>query len=253
MIGFYDSGIGGLNILTQVKKRLPFLDTFYMADDLHCPLGEKDEKQIQEIVTNGVKYLMENDCKLVILACNTATAITIKYLQNTWLPKNYPTNKVLGIIRPVSEELRVLNIATEQKIAILGTPATINSQFYFNELRDFGYNNILNLSAAGLALAIENDNKESIDTILNDLFLRYQNEINSTDVLVLACTHYPYALESICNIWLKQGGNKNIQIINQDYLVATRLEGYLNRHPQFTSFNNLSKSYSSKTKSPLNI
>jgi glutamate racemase len=241
MIGFYDSGIGGQTILKEVKKRLPFLDTLYFGDVKNCPLGEKTDQHIYEIVKNGVQLLFEQGCNLVILACNTATAIAIRRLQNEWLPISYPDRKILGVIRPVSEELKELQIAKSDNICIMATPATINSGFYIDELNEYGFRNVSQIAVPGLALAIEQSNETEIKEVLKKVLKENQEIVPQIDVLVLACTHYPIALQQIASKIIENGGKKSLQIISQDYLVAVKLQEYLNRYPYLAQFNGIDR------------
>jgi glutamate racemase len=237
MIGFYDSGIGGLNILNEVVRIDPQLDTYYYADTANCPLGEKSESQILEAVTGGCKYLFDNGCSLVVLACNTATAQTIKYLQSSWLPTHYPNNNILGVIRPVAEDLIERKIAHESKVLILATKATVNSKFYTLDLADYGYSNVLELSMGNLAHYIETDQKTEAIKLINSIFDNNKQNIIGCKAVVLACTHYPYmtneiktALDTIIN---------NYDIIIQNTLVATTLIKYLKKHTKYPTYNNI--------------
>jgi len=141
-IGFYDSGVGGLTILSEFYKVLPNKSYIYFADQAYCPLGDKTPQQIFARTIYGLEYLFSQGCDLVVLACNTATAYSIRKIQQKWLPKNYPNKKVLGIIRPVGEYF--FNQITQQNpnqqkwtVGLLATNATIKSNFYQEELTSF--------------------------------------------------------------------------------------------------------------------
>jgi glutamate racemase len=244
MIGFYDSGKGGMTILNEVLKLEPNLDTFYYADSANCPLGEKTDEEIIIAVLAGIKYLFEHDCDLVILACNTATARAIKYVQACWLPLLYPNKNVLGVIRPVAIELIDEKISKESKIVILATKATVRSRFYSSDLGDHGYENVQELSMGNLAYAIETDDIDLSKKIIDEILEANINIFEDAKAVVLACTHYPYMEEYIQSKLNSVTSSKPV-IISQNILVAKQLFAYLAKHPQFLSNNGNHRQYNS--------
>jgi len=100
-LGLYDSGIGGKTILKEMRKLFPNIEIHYLADTKHFPLGDKAPGEIKEAVKKGVSFLFDKGCVLVILACNTASVNTIRYLQQSWIKKNYLGKKVLGVSIPL--------------------------------------------------------------------------------------------------------------------------------------------------------
>jgi glutamate racemase len=242
MIGFYDSGIGGLNILNEVIKLDPTLDTYYYADTANCPLGEKIPDEITKAVIAGCDYLLNNGCSLVVLACNTATAQTIKFIQSTWLPLHHPNKNVLGVIRPVAEDLIERSIDNESKVLILATKATVNSKFYSNDLKDYGYTNVIELSMDNLAHLIETNQINQAELLINSIFKDNSNLILNCKAVVLACTHYPnvegHIKTSLDTI------TSNYDIISQNSLVATNLIKYLKKHTKYATYKNIHNYYS---------
>lgn len=232
MLGLYDSGIGGLTILNQIQKQIPSIEIAYLADTKNCPLGEKTTTEILKITTEGVRFLFEKGCNLVILACNTATVIAIRELQNNWLPKYYPDKKILGIVRPVPELLIQENFKHHQNVLLLATPATVKSGFYTQELADFNFNNISEIACPGLASAIESQNPNLIKQAVGDIFENNPINFQDFDVILLACTHYPLATEIIKEAFIENGGKLEIQIFDQTKLVAQKLLEYLKNHPE---------------------
>ncbi len=119
-IGFYDSGVGGFCVLHKFLElnqngQLDFLDNnlsiIYLADTKNCPLGDKNVETINYILQKNVQYLFELGCDLIILACNTATAVSIRHLQNYYhIQPDFQHKKILGIIKPVTEHILELNI-----------------------------------------------------------------------------------------------------------------------------------------------
>ncbi|MBC7472253.1 MAG: aspartate/glutamate racemase family protein [candidate division SR1 bacterium] len=234
MVGFYDSGLGGLTILKQVHNLLPNIKTIYLADTLSCPLGEKTNEQIIYNTKLGVSFLFDKGCDLVILACNTATAVAIRELQNNWLPEVHPSKKILGIIRPVSERMLQIHTNLEINIGIMATPATIRSEFYDHEMRATGYQNIFSVECAGLADSIEREDKQKINDILDKAFATKKEIICQLDVLILACTHYPIVKGIITKKLQKYGAKENIRLLSQGIMVAERLYIYLRNHPEIS-------------------
>jgi glutamate racemase len=258
MIGFYDSGIGGLTILNEFKKLRPEIQTTYLADTKNMPLGQKTPQEIELAVQEGIIELFDKGgCSLVVLACNTATCIAIKGIQSYWLPNlnnsgRYEDKKqVLGIVRPVSEELISKGYSKQDKIIILATQATVNSGFYKQELASFGYDNIEELSGQNLAFLIEesfktSDNKESkelesgtskeIETTLEKIFdpkNPSNTRLKGAKAIVLACTHYPYIEQQIKNAYMANfmiEKTEEVEIISQSLLVAHKLSEYIDEH-----------------------
>jgi glutamate racemase len=237
MIGFYDSGIGGLNILNEVLKIDPTLDTYYLADSKNCPLGEKSIEEIREIVIAGVESMFNNGCDLVVLACNTATAAAIKYIQQEWLPNNYPDKNVLGVIRPVVLGLIEEGIKPSDQVVIFATPATCETKFYTNDLKDYNFGNVVEIPMPGLAMAIESHNRDQSERIIDNVFVDNTSLLTEARAVVLACTHYPYELEYFQSKLAKLG-NKNCEVMVQNTIVAQQLFKYLDKHPQFSNNNN---------------
>lgn len=246
MLGLYDSGLGGITILKEVQKQLPGIEICYFADTKHCPLGEKTATEILENTKNGVEFLFNKGCNLVVLACNTATVTAIRILQNNWLPKYYPDKKILGIVRPVPEFLIENKIHTQQNLILLATPATVASNFYQQELKDFHFHNLLAIPCPGLAGAIENQDNQKIEKVLNLIFKPYQKELAKQDVMILACTHYPIINNKIKSIFLNLGGNFDIIIFDQTELVSNKLTKYLKNHPEIILESGETTIYASK-------
>jgi len=248
MLGLYDSGLGGLTILNELQKLLPNIEICYLADTKNCPLGEKTNQEILEITKNGVEFLFKNGCNLVVLACNTATVIAIRELQNNWLPLYYPDKKILGIVRPVPELLVEKMLQTNINLLLLATPATVNSGFYKQELKDFNYQNVTEFSCPGLAVAIESQNSDLIAQTIAEVFKNNPNNYAKFDIILLACTHYPLATNIIKTIFIENGGSPEVKIFDQTKLIAGKLLEYLKNHPEVTLNNGKTKIIVTKNK-----
>jgi glutamate racemase len=225
MIGFYDSGMGGQRIADMFGEvsDIPYI---CYQDRESLPLGDKTAKQIRDIVIAGIEKLFNQGCNLVILACNTASVTTIRYIQSTWLPQNYPNKQVLGVTVPLREYLDQFIDIKSHKGLLLGTEATIKTGFYQEYLAEAGYN-IDYLSCPNLAQAIEQDiaNQDIAYTeslrILQNLSA---NIIYKPDYIILACTHYGYISKQIRNIF----GAK--QVLDPSQYIAKRVLDYIERH-----------------------
>lgn len=225
MIGFYDSGMGGQRIADMFGQisNIPYI-VYQDRDSL--PLGDKTPEQIRDIVIAGVEKLFNQGCNLIILACNTASVTTIRYIQSTWIPKHYPTKQVLGVTVPLREYLDSFFEIKSHKGLLLGTEATIKTGFYQEYLSEAGYN-IEYLACPNLAQAIEQDiaNQDNNYTeslrILQNLS---KNIINKPDYIILACTHYGYIATQIQNIF------EVTQILDPSQYIAKRVLDYIQRH-----------------------
>ena len=257
-IGVFDSGFGGLTILSEIRRALPEYDYLYLGDNARAPYGTHSFDVIYRYTLEAVKYLLDNDCALVILACNTASAKALRTIQQTYLvslntgiPESRKVN-VLGVIRPTVEAVPA--ITKTGHVGILATPATVSSESYVLELEKI-YEG-LPVTGDGLRVTqqacpmwvplIEAGEHQSDGA---KYFVgKYLREILAKDpqidTLVLGCTHYPLLKEKIEG-WLqyhreieasefpKPENAPMMQIISQGELVAQSLADYLKRHPEY--------------------
>ena len=131
-IGVFDSGYGGLTILSEIRKSLPEYDYIYLGDNARAPYGSRSFDVVYKFTLQAVRYLFSQGCQLVILACNTASAKALRTIQQNDLPKIDPKRRVLGIIRPTVEMLG--EVSKSGEVGILGTAGTIQSQSYPMEI-----------------------------------------------------------------------------------------------------------------------
>jgi len=227
MIGFFDSGLGGLTILEAVKKRLPELETHYLGDSEHAPYGDKTREEILELTWNGCEKLFADGCSLVIIACNTATANALRTIQQTRLQK-YPGRNVLGIVRPTVEALSKLGY---RNIAVLGTRATKNSGAYEAEFAHLNPEITVYSHACpnwvGFVEAHQTNSQEAVADVEREISALEQAAPN-TDAILLGCTHFPYLKKHI-----EASLKKPIPVYEQGEIVAESLADYLRRHPEF--------------------
>ncbi len=227
MIGFYDSGIGGKRI-ADIFANISDYPYICYQDSKALPLGDKTPEQIQEFILAGIEHLFEQGCNLVVLACNTASVSTIRYIQSEWLPAHYPGKQVLGVTAPLREYLGTIPQIKLKRGLLMATQATIETGFYQEYLREGGYQfNVL--SCPGLAEAIEYDIKNNTAFSKSNQVLQnlYHTIKTQPDYIILACTHYGYIIDSIQSIF------KTTIILDPSYFIADRLADYLKRHPEY--------------------
>jgi len=227
-IGVFDSGIGGLTVLNEIKKKLPGYDYIYLGDNARTPYGGRSYEVVYDFTLQAVKQLFEMGCELVILACNTASAKALRSIQQNDLPQLAPNKRVLGVIRPSTE---IIGTFTSSKhVGILGTEGTIRSGTYSIEIKKFFPDvSVVQQSCPMWVPLIENDLhitepgrafiKQNVEELLE--------KSPSTDVLLLACTHYPLVEAAV-----QQFVPENVKVIVQGELVANSLSDYLKRHPE---------------------
>lgn len=227
-IGIFDSGFGGLNILSEIKKVLPNYSYVYLGDNARTPYGSRSFETVYEYTLQAVKKLFELDCYLIIIACNTASAKALRSIQQKDLPLLHPNRRVLGIIRPCTE---IIGKYTEtNQIGILGTEGTVKSESYIIEIGKFHPQIEVIQQACPMWVPLV-ENGESQSEGANYFVRKYLNELYSKaeriDTIVLGCTHYPMLLDKI-----RQFIPKKTKIINQGEIVAVSLEKYLLNHPE---------------------
>ena len=254
-IGVFDSGYGGLTILKEIRKVLPEYDYLYLGDNARAPYGTHSFDVIYQYTLQAVKYLIEQDCVLVILACNTASAKALRTIQQKDLPEinhqlqitNHQSRRVnvLGVIRPTVEAVPA--ITETGHVGILGTPATVSSESYVLELKKITNQLIITQQSCPMWVPLieaGEQNSEGAEYFVDEYLRQILNKDPQIDTLVLGCTHYPLLLEKI-NEWLtfyhqieesefpEPVETPNVQIISQGSLVADSLEDYLARHPEY--------------------
>lgn len=134
-IGVFDSGYGGLTVLSEIKSLLPGYDFIYLGDNARTPYGNRSFERVYEFTLEAVKWFFDQGCRLVILACNTASAKALRSIQQIDLPRIDVNNRVLGVIRPTAENAAILSQSGH--IGIMGTEGTIQSKSYDIEIKNY--------------------------------------------------------------------------------------------------------------------
>jgi len=225
MIGFFDSGVGGLTIIEEVHKLIPEYDTIYLGDTKRAPYGNRSYEELVQFTIEGCDWLFKNGCELIIIACNSSSAGALREIQQGWLIKNHPEKRILGIIRPTVEKLASLNY---KQIGIFSTIATAKSGAYEKEFSKINPNiNIISHSCPKWAGMIEQGllGTSAMEMEVDNEVKKFEKEAGEYDSILLACTHYPYIKDEV-----KKYLSKNVPIFNQGDIVADSLKNYLGRH-----------------------
>jgi glutamate racemase len=235
-IGIFDSGYGGLTVFRSIAEKLPQYDYIYLGDNGRAPYGNRSFETVHEYTLECVEWFFKQDCPLVILACNTASAKALRTIQQQNLPKmEDPTKRVLGVIRPTAEVIG--NYTKSRHVGVLGTKGTINSGSYQMEINHFFPDVKVHQLACPMWVPLIENNE--YDTEGADFFIKkYLDELMGIspdiDTILLACTHYPLLMDKI-----KTHLSSTINVVAQGDIVADGLIDYLRRHPEME--NRLSK------------
>lgn len=229
-IGIFDSGLGGLLIAEAIREHLPQYDYIYLGDTLHVPYGKRSAAAITEYTKRSIQYLFDEDCQLVILACNTASAAALRTLQQQYLPQTFPERRILGVVVPMIETA----LSHKAKnIGLIGTDFLIRSKIYEQELTKIDPNvKLLHKATPLLVPLLESHASKWIEPILRDYITPLIE--NNIDALMLGCTHYAALVPHLQNMLPAE-----INILSQHEIIPPCLEDYLYRHQEHE--NKLSK------------
>lgn len=229
-IGIFDSGYGGLTILNEIKKQLPQYDYIYLGDNARTPYGTRSFEVVYKYTLECVTKLFDMGCRLVILACNTASAKALRTIQQNDLARIDPTLRVLGVIRPTVEVIG--SITNSGHVGLLATVGTVQSESYPLEVKKLFPDIQITSEACPMWVPLIENNEHTSSGA--DYFVqKHLEHLLATDpkidTLILGCTHYPLLLPKI-----KQFLPTGIQVISQGELVAISLTDYLQRHPEIS-------------------
>lgn len=230
-IGIFDSGYGGLTILEKIRARLPQYDYVYFGDNARTPYGSRSFEVVYQYTLECVKRLLDEDCQLVILACNTASAKALRTIQQNDLPYIAPTRRVLGVIRPTVEAIG--EITKTRCVGLVATEGTIQSNSYPLEVAKlFPDIEVVGQACPMWVPLIESNEHHTLGAdffvhkYIDSLFAKRDN----IDTLILGCTHYPLLLDQIEN-----AVPSGVNVLTQGDIVAASLEDYLQRHSDIDS------------------
>jgi glutamate racemase len=226
-IGVFDSGYGGLTVLKEIVKALPKYDYIYLGDNARTPYGTRSFDTVYEYTLECVRHLFDMGCRLVILACNTASAKALRTIQQNDLPGMEPGLRVLGVIRPTTEIIG--KISRTGHVGILGTRGTVTSCSYPIEIEKFFPELKVYQQACPLWVPLVENNEyegNGADYFIKKDIVELLQQSPEIDTILLACTHYPLLINKI-----RQFTPPGIKVLFQGEIVAESLEDYLKRHP----------------------
>lgn len=227
-IGVFDSGYGGLTILHQMRSLLPQYDYLYLGDNARAPYGPRSFDVVYQFTREAVVKLFSLGCRLVILACNTASAKALRTIQQNDLPQIDPQRRVLGVIRPTAECIG--RITRTRHVGVLATEGTIKSESYVMEINKLWPDVKVTGVACPLWVPLIENNE--YDTPGADYFVKKRMDAlmlrdPEIDSVILGCTHYPLLLDKILKYT-----PRGVKIVPQGEYVAESLRDYLARHPE---------------------
>ena len=224
-IGIFDSGVGGISIWKEIHKLLPNESTIYLADSINAPYGQKSKQEIIDLCFKNTELLIKKNCKLIVVACNTATTNAIKQLRATY---EIPFIGIEPAIKPAA-----INSKTKS-IGILATKGTLSSELFHDTTELYSDNiKITEQVGVGLVELIESGNIDSPE--MTSLLNKYLTPMISynIDYLVLGCSHYPFLIPKI-----KKMIPNNISIVDSGKAVAKQVQNILAKQKCLSENNN---------------
>jgi glutamate racemase len=241
MLGVFDSGVGGLTVLSAIRSVLPDLPVTYLGDSARMPYGNHERSIITQYTKECCALLFDRGCSLIVLACNTASAETLRELQQEWLPmlnRDGTQRNILGVIRPLAEgavealEHRLKGRHSSHKsecIGVVGTRSTTTSETYVEELKALRPEVRVIQQACPLLVPLVEEQwhtkpeaRKILKTYLGHL------KSHNPNVLILGCTHY----EALHSQFSEMMGRRCL-VLHSPTIVSSKLAAYLTRHPEY--------------------
>ena len=218
-IGIFDSGIGGLTVAKAISTLLPNEQIIYFGDTAHFPYGDKSEDSIKKYSKGISEFLIKQNCKTIVIACNTASSLASSFLRS-FLPSSLP---LIDVIAPVAN---FLQSSAYENVGVIATKGTIGSGIYPKRINELSPKiKVSSLATPLLAPMIEEaffDNKIS-HTVINE-YLSHQ-ELKKIQALILGCTHYPLIEAEIRQFY--KSTNQNVFVVNSAKVVASEVQRIL--------------------------
>lgn len=214
-IGIFDSGVGGLSVLRAIREQMLEESIIYFGDQGHIPYGPRPMEQIRNFSEAITSFLLEQDAKIIVVACNTASAAALQYLR-----ERFPAIAFVGMepaVKPAAEHTQT------GKVGVLATPATFQGALYASVVERFANGvELFQNTCPGLVQEIEKGNLKGEETrrILNEALLPMLEQ--NIDTVVLGCTHYPFVIPLI-----EQIVEKNVRVIDPAPAVAKQVRRVL--------------------------
>ena len=218
-IGVYDSGFGGLSVWRELYRALPDESLIYLGDGKNCPYGSLPEVRIREYAEQSVGELVGRGCKLIVVACNTATAAAITHLRERF--SQIPIVGLEPAVKPACQ------MTKSHKVAVVATERSLGSEKFRRAVERYGEGvEVIKAVGEGFVEAVESDQEQSpatrqkVEAVIEPLIK------SGVDVIVLGCTHYPFLKSVIRNVV----GERGVQIIDSGEAVEKRVESLLDKY-----------------------
>jgi glutamate racemase len=241
MIGVFDSGHGGLTVLRALVPSLPQRGFVYHSDHAHAPYGDRSPDDIYALTLASLERLFAMGCRLVVVACNTAAAIGLRRLQQTWLPRHHPDRRVIGVLVPMVEAITGVPWMAEieagrhrgeaRTVAVFATRHTVESGAFVREIQKRAPEiAVVQQACPALVPLIEEDApaaalRAAVHGYVAELRARLGDVVPAA--AILGCTHYPLAQPFFAEALA------GVEILSQPEITARSLAAYLERHPEF--------------------
>ena len=226
MLGFFDSGFGGLSVVREIQKTLPSYSLIYLGDNARSPYGSRALDVIHRYTLEGVVELFRRGAELIIVACNTSSSVALRKIQQEYLPSHYPDRRVLGIVIPTAEEVSSQSVT--KVIGILATEATVNSMAYLQEIQKIDAQVVVHQQPCPLLVPIiEAGDLAALEEPARHYVQELLSKDSRIDTVLLGCTHYALIEEALRSLIPAR-----TRIVSQGSIVAAKLADYLRRHPE---------------------
>ncbi len=252
MIGLFDSGYGGLTILHGIIDLLPQYSYVYLGDNARAPYGSRSAEEVFNFTVEGMGYLFDQGCQLVILACNTASTGALRRIQQEILPSRYPDKKVLGIVVPTIEQVTGIPWKNNKPsvsaplgqltVGILATQRTVDSKVYEAEIHKRNPSiRVVQQACPELVEAVERGASRAeivpiIKSSIQNLYGQVPADAAPISAIVLGCTHFALIADDI-----RRELPDGVRLYEQPAIVAKSLKQYLESHPDIEKALSLGK------------
>lgn len=223
LIGVFDSGFGGLDILRGIVKEMPRYNYLYLGDSARAPYGSRSQAPIRKFTRQAIDWLFARGCELIVVACNTASAEALRWIQQKHLPRHHPGKRVLGVLIPAAEAAM-----GAKRIGVIATESTVGSRAFEREIRKVAPGASVFPKACPLLVPLVESGAHRTTTARAMLKV-YLGPLarKKIDALILGCTHYGLIERRIRRL-LPRG----VKIVSEARAVPPRLRDYLKHHPE---------------------
>lgn len=228
-IGVFDSGFGGINILKGIVGWMPEYDFIYLGDTARAPYGTRSKDVIYDFSRQATDFLFNNNCEIVVFACNTASSDALRKIQQEHLPEFYPDKKVLGVLIPGAE--KAVEMTKNNKIGVIATEGTVKSGAFVREIEKLAPETRVYQNACPLLVPLIEEGEHN--SVITDAVLKkYLDPLmeENIDTLILGCTHY-----GILEPKIREIVGDEVNIVSGERVVPQKLIDYLKRHNEIDS------------------